>query len=356
MMNLTDQKNRFYSPLDKTWQADRALIEGWILCLCVVAVTVVAMPLTALARETEGPPKPKTVELTTTDGVKLNVTYYEGTEGENTVPVVVIHDWKSKEDGATYKTLAEYLQSRGYAVILPDLRGHGDSTTQKASGRTLKLDPSKVRPESVLAGDLEAVRLFLLKENNAKRLNLAATTLIGVGQGAVLAAWYAIYDWDDFARYPRNDPGKQRLIRLRRGGEKDVKALVLISPANKIGKQLKIDALARHTEVGSGEVSTMILVGQKQVEGKSNKPKETKESKTAKYIYERLKRNGHEVDSEDVSKCSLFLKAINTELNGEKLVNETNLDLKARETVRAFLNLRLRDRSVPWSERTAHSN
>ena len=311
---------------------------------------------TALAEETEGPPEPEIIELTTRDGVGLNVVYYAGTDGEKTVPVVVIHDWKSKEDGTTYETMAEYLQSKGYAVILPDLRGHGDSTLQKISGQTRKLDPNKVRPENVLAGDLEAVRMFLLKENNAKKLNIAATALIGIGKSAILAAWYAIYDWDDFARYPRNDPGTQRLIRHKRGGEKDIRAVVLISPENKIGKQMKIDALARHKEVGTGKVSTLIMVGQKQVEGKGKKPKETKESKTAKYIYEKLKRNGHEVDSDDVGKRSLFLNVIDTELNGEKLVNETNLDLKARQTVRAFLNLRLRDRSIPWSERTSHTN
>ncbi len=119
---------------------------------------------------------------------------------------------------------------------------------------------------------------------------------------------------------------------------------------------MKIDALARHPDIGSGEVSTLILVGQKQVDGKSNKPKETKESKTAESIFVKLKQNGHETESDDVGKRTLFLNVIDTELNGEKLVNETNLDLKARETVRAFLNLRLRDRSIPWSERTPYKD
>ena len=331
----------------KNWQNFR---EAQTVILATVITLLLSFPA-AVAEETDPLPKPRDIELTTKDGVRLNVVYYEGTEGEATVPVIVLHDWQEKEEGSTYETLAEYLQDNGYAVLLPDLRGHGSSTTQKLKGRSRTLEPNKVRPENVVAGDMEAIRMFLLKENNANKLNIAATTLIGVGKGAILAAGYAIYDWDDFARVPRNNPGKQRLVRVQRGGQKDVKALVLISPETKIGKTMKIDALARHPEVGSSEVSTLILVGQKQVNGKDKKPKATRESKTAETVFAKLKKNGHNIDSDDVGKRSLFLNVIDTELNGEKLVNETNLDLKARQTVRAFLNLRVRDRNFEWKER-----
>jgi len=220
----------------------------------------------------------------------------------------------------------------------------------------------EVAPESVIAGDMEAIREFLVRENNAKKLNLAATTLIGVGQGAVLAAWYAIYDFDATQRLHlairsglteigRTTPqGKKQEMKNLRKGEKDIKALVLISPTNKIGKQMKIDALTRHPEVGTGNVSTLILVGQKSVDGKSKKPRESKEFKAAKNLYEKLKRNDHITESDDVGKWTLFFNVIDTELNGEKLVNETNLDLKAREYVRSFLNLRVRDQDIPWAE------
>ena len=118
---------------------------------------------------------------------------------------------------------------------------------------------------------------------------------------------------------------------------------------------MKIDALARH-RVGSGDISTLILVGQKSVDGKSKKPRETKEFKAAKNLYEKLKRNGHETESDDVGKWTLFFNVIDTELNGETLVNETNLDLKARAYVRSFLNLRVRDQGIPWTERTPYEN
>ncbi len=330
----------------------RCLTTSGVLC----AAFLTLLTCTAVAKEEpEPPPKPRNVNLTTKDGVGLNTLYYEGTEGEKTVPVVVIHDWKEKEDGATYESLAEYLQSKGYAVILPDLRGHGSSTVKKDkhSGQPRKLTARNVKPENVVAGDLEAVRMFLLEENNAKKLNLAATTLIGVGKGAILAAHYAIYDWDPLVR-----GGNTRVSTQIRGGNQDVRALVLVSPQTKIGKQMKIDALSRHPAVGKGEVSMLILVGQKQANAANKEPKETRESKTAQNIYARLKQNGHETESDDVGKWTLFLKTLDTEHNGETLLNETEHDLGARATVASFLELRLRNRdhNFPWTERKPYKN
>jgi pimeloyl-ACP methyl ester carboxylesterase len=321
----------------------RCLTTSGVLC----AAFLTLLTCTAVAKEEpEPPPKPRNVNLPTRDGVGLNAVYYEGTEGEKTVPVVVIHDWKEKEDGATYESLAEYLQSKGYAVILPDLRGHGSSTRQKDDARQSRtLTSRNVKPENVVAGDLEAVRMFLLEENNAKKLNLAATTLIGVGKGAILAAYYAIYDWDPSVR-----GGNTRVSTQLRGGNQDVRALILVSPQTKISKQMKIDALSRHPTVGTGEVSTLILVGQKQGNAANKEPKETRESKTAQNIYARLKQNDHITETDDVGKWTLFLKALDTEHNGETLLNETEHDLGARATVASFLKLRLRDQNFPWTE------
>ena len=348
-MDFSHKKNIVNSQPARKRRVSRHMVQRSLICLCVSTLTLLAFSTPSLAAESEIP-KPRNVNLTTKDGVQLNIVYYEGTEGEKTVPVVVIHDWKSKEEGATYTTLAEYLQTKGYAVILPDLRGYGDSTRQNYFGNLRKLDPKKARPENVINGDLEAIRMFLLEENNAKRLNLAATTLIGVGKGALLAGFYAIYDWD-----PNRRGGNPRASTQIRGGNEDVKALVLISPENKIGS-LRAEGLKDDKNMGSGEISTLILVGQKQATGNSKNPKKTKEFKAAKNLYEKLKRNGHETESDDVGKWTLFFNVIDTELNGEKLVNETNLDLKAREYVRSFLNLRVRDQGIPWTERKPYKN
>ena len=82
-------------------------------------------------------PPPEKVSFTTKDGVQIRATYYPGVDaakrGKEIVPLVLLHDFKgSRNDMAP---LAEYLQQLrddsgapiGYAVIAPDLRGHGES-------------------------------------------------------------------------------------------------------------------------------------------------------------------------------------------------------------------------------------
>jgi len=297
----------------------------------------------------EGLPKPQEVELKTDDKVTLTATYYESNEGEKAVPVVVIHDWK--EEGSVYEPLAKYLQNKGYAVIVPDLRGHGGSTKQTTKQANRVLKPENVNAKDIWARDLEAIRMFLLKENDEKKLNLSATCLIGVGTGAILATYYAIWDWDPYFRYPsphKNIDGKRRLHVLSRGGKQDIKALVLVSPAKKLDNW-SIDSLWKYPNLPRqfpGELSILILVGEKE--------KPTKESKTAKNLYTRLKKF-HPNEGTDVGKWSLFFKTLDTELNGQRLVNETDLHLGGRADIRSFLNLRLRDRlrtpDFEWKER-----
>ena len=346
----------FYRISVFTWALRRQSVS-FLLLLCVLLGTAVPSAL-AKEREEEPPPAPVEIELESRTpleqnrkvSTKLRAIYYEGIEGEKTIPVIVIHDWE--EEGSDYEPFAEYLQSQGYAVILPDLRGHGGSTLmQTTSGQSQKLTPRSVSPLNIIAGDLEAIRKFLLKENNAKRLNINATCIIGVGTGAILATYYAIYDWDPSFRSPNQ--GLSKAITTTRKGGKDVKALVLVSPARRL-KNFKIDALWNHRKVGTSSLSTLILVGAKQdTEEKKNK-RETREAKTAKNIYQRLKNN-HTTSSEDPSKWTLFFKSLDTELNGKTLLTETDLELGAREDILAFIEMRLRDRlrspDLAWKER-----
>jgi len=83
-------------------------------------------------------PAPEDLTLRTDDGLKLAVTYFPGLRGKDSIPVILLHSFKgsgadfAKEDG-----LAPYLQEKlGCAVIVPDLRGHGKSTTVKVGRRT----------------------------------------------------------------------------------------------------------------------------------------------------------------------------------------------------------------------------
>ena len=103
------------------------------------------------AAEADQQPAPEEVTLETKDKVQLACTYYapskppqpaseakedpnaEATaeedpiDGKRVIPYIILHDWESsRKDTAA---LAEFLSAQGNAVIIPDLRGHGDSTT-----------------------------------------------------------------------------------------------------------------------------------------------------------------------------------------------------------------------------------
>ncbi len=86
------------------------------------------------------------------------------------IPFLLIHDWGGSR--ADLLPFAEYLQKSGYAVIVPDLRGHGESTAR--AGGTAKLDSAKFR-KSDMAGvllDIERCKKYLVQRNNDGELNI----------------------------------------------------------------------------------------------------------------------------------------------------------------------------------------
>jgi alpha-beta hydrolase superfamily lysophospholipase len=300
-----------------------ALLATWVLLPAALDAA------DSKSSKESGPPEPVDIERTTPDGVLLAMRYFPGSEGENSIPIVIIHDWE--EEGADYEEVALYLQSKGYAVVVPDLRGHGDSNRGKTRSRDGKenitqLTPLKVNKQKIHQ-DLETVRSLLVEQNNEQKLNLHKLCLIGVGDGAVFAMNHAARDWN---------PAMERRQLIERGGGKDVRALVLISPTIKAGP-LSIETLLNNPRA-RGEISMLIVVGD-----------EKQALRNAKHIYHRLK-SSHTVDSEDSSKTSLFLKQKETSLQGHKLLTEPELNTQAM--VNAFIELRLREaNSISWEER-----
>ena len=192
---------------------------------------------------------------------------------------------------------------------------------------TIKLTPFKVNKRNIILRDLETVRRFLVEQNNEHKLNLHKLCLIGIGDGAVFAMTHAAQDWN---------PTMVRRQLIERGGQKDVRALVLISPAIKAGP-LSIKTLLNNS-LARGEISMLIVVGD-----------EKQTLRNAKHLYHRLE-SSHTVNSEDSSKTSLFLKQKETSLQGHKLLTEPELNTQAM--VNAFIELRLREANpIPWEER-----
>src|SRR4051812_12911603 len=81
-------------------------------------------------------PEPEEIDLTTKDGVVLRATYFAGTQGKESVPIIMLHGLGGKRN--EFADLAKELQkTKGCAILCPDLRGHGDSTKVLGSNRAL---------------------------------------------------------------------------------------------------------------------------------------------------------------------------------------------------------------------------
>src|SRR5262245_42776505 len=179
---------------------------------------------------------PAVSSVITKDGVQLHLTYFPSTarpgtpEAKQVAPVILLHD--HKETRAMYNSLAQKPSSGlepgegrkkrpSFAVVVADLRGHGESTVQVLpDGSQIDLDATRLtKPalQAMAAFDLEAIRSFLIEKNDAGELNLNKLCILGAGMSANVAVNWALQDWTA----PPLAIGKQG---------QDVKALVLISP------------------------------------------------------------------------------------------------------------------------------
>ncbi len=222
--------------------------------MAVSLITCLAAPLLAQspASKKKEALKPRLEKLVTADGVQLACGYFPSDKEKEAVPVILIHHWEGA--APPFLPLVQALRKAGCAVATPDLRGHGGSKTYvDFRGNPKEFDLSRMNRNDIMAmlnRDIEAVKKFLKQENDAGKLNLNALTLIGVGEGAVLAANYAVIDWN----FPDLSRKKQ---------SKDVRGLVLISPARNL-KGLSYDTAARHPFVS--RLPWLIVAGEGSLE------------------------------------------------------------------------------------------
>ena len=153
-----------------------------------------------------------TLKLTTPDKTTLAATYYPSKLGTNASVVLLIHekDRSSKdfeEPIADLKGegLAEYLQGQGHGVLTLDLRGMGANVRKATTPRDWQM----------MVNDLQVAYQFLVDRTNRGELNLAKLCVVGLGEGANLAAAWAA------------QPGGAV---SNQGRTSDLCALVLISP------------------------------------------------------------------------------------------------------------------------------
>lgn len=134
---------------------------------------------------------------------------------ESIAPFILIHDWsRSRRDMIP---LAEFLQSQGHAVIVPDLRGHGDSVEVKGIATELDYRRFKKSQQATAVTDIDRCKRFLRDKNNDEVLNIDLLNVIAVGDSCHLAMAWAISDWN-----------WEPVGGIKQG--KDVKSLTLFSP------------------------------------------------------------------------------------------------------------------------------
>ena len=146
-------------------------------------------------------------QFITEDRVQLAGVFYKGEGSKDTVPVLLIHDKKGSADDLL--DLAKQLAAEGMAVLVPDLRGHGESVVSwvydfsEGGNRPAVRKKDDYFVDSFSEDDFEAMRQydgllwdqFLLALHNEEKLNLRRLVVVGFGFGSEIGGAWIVNDW-----------------------------------------------------------------------------------------------------------------------------------------------------------------
>jgi pimeloyl-ACP methyl ester carboxylesterase len=215
------------------------------------------------------------------------------------------------------------------AVITVDLRGHGESKTAvSTNGSTAELDATRFQVadyQAMVVQDMEAVRSFLVEQNDAGNLNLNKLCVVGSGMGANVALLWAARDW---ATPP---------LAVRKQGQ-DVKALVLLSPRWNYRGLILRDAM-KFPPVQQ-RLSVFLAYG-------SADRIFARDGENLRKIFE---RNHPEPPPDQVQqRKDFFVYDPDTMLQGTKLLNSREFAMGPK--IASFIEARLGSSTFPWVQR-----
>jgi len=236
--------------------------------------------------------------------------------------VLLLHGRGGTRGDYTY--LARFLQEQGHAVLVPDLRGHGDSSELIVGGGRVKLDPDKMKKAdfNLMVKDLETVKSWLLQKNNAEEMNMEMLVVVGSDMSSVTAMNFAFRDWT-----------VPELINYKNC--KDVKALVLLSP-ERVYEGTDMNPALKHAVVGH-QLSIMIA------EGKNNSAGMAESKKILNLLERQHKEVGVAKAKEDKE---IVFYAEDTKLQGTKLVTPAT---RVAPIIAQFIQFRVRAMEDGWS-------
>lgn len=286
-------------------------------------------------------PQSENITLKTKDGVNLRCTWFPGQNEKNSVPIILLHGFDQKR--SVLESFGAFLQKEyGHAVIVPDIRGHGESI-RTVNGD--EIDREKFRKTHILGSlaDIEACKKHLMAKNNEGELNIEMLTIVACEESCVTAAMWAQSDWS----WP--------LIQGRKQGQ-DVKALIMISP-KKSYKGLTITPVLKNplfTSRGSVPPLAMaIAVG-------SSDARAMRDAKSIFSSLEKLRpkvklesESKKEQDAETWEKQTIFYAPYKKDFQGWKLVDPRS-GINLRKYIGYFIEKKLVDNAadLAWTDRS----
>ena len=263
----------------------------------------------AKKKKKKKPPQPERVLIESKDGIELRAEWYAGVDGKETPPIILVHDWDSSR--TALMPLANALQQQlGCAVIVPDLRGHGESMSMKNSEDDLKRERFRKGDMASMVEDIDTCRRFLQEKNDAGELNLNLLSVIAFGKMSINAIDWCISDWS----WPP--------IRGVQQGQ-NVKSLIMVSPIRRF-KSMNMAQGLKHPLFASKADTMPVLM----FWGDGHKAS----SKDGNAIFQALKKARKEPDKfeepeEQWTQQSLFKLEYKTESNAEELLQSDGRDM-----------------------------
>jgi len=240
--------------------------------------------------------KVESVDLIAQDGFPLRATWYEGHLGKSSSPLLLLHDLGgSRQD---FVKIATYFSENGHCVLVPDLRGHGESRSD-AAGRPYQ--PRRHGPAEAMAlqADIEACKKFLIQKNDAEVCNIELMAIIAAGASGIPALQWSVVDWSYL-------PGA-----VKQG--QDVKAVVLLSPPRTHQAWQMAPVLRAPLIAGQGHpqpLELMFVVGDK-----------SDVSRDVRSMYQQLAGlRGRRDEPDDWAKHHVYLLTTETDDRGVDLV------------------------------------
>lgn len=335
-----------------TLQLQAASPFGEVMVFAPIQGEKIARPGNAQDDEEVEIPKYEHIILDTPDGVRLKCTYFapprlkdaaEDAPATPAIPFILLHDWEG--DRRQLLKYGLFLQKSGHAVIVPDLRGHGQSVS--VEGLKKPLDYKKFRKQEVMSAqkDIERCKKFLVQKHNKGEVNIDLLSVLAVGETSVLAVQWVLNDW--FA-FPSHSPQG-----IKQG--QDVKSLMLVSPVKKIAGVSMANNIQHplFTGVDGSAAMPMLVLW-------SNFEKTAKESKEIAEILGKHRPDVSKIeDREERLKASELIE-INTKksrFSGVEMLSDSRVDnLWKAITVRLFENkVAANAEKFPWITREVDS-